>query len=98
MIHEIYNTLQEMNEELRAMRDIMEKKSGRTAEETEEYVSIITDYGDNQPCCEKLEILLSHTDWCRLRHQKCYRDLMIFLESLKIPGDIDIPDETETNK
>ena len=28
-----------------------------------------------------------HTDWCRLRHQKCYRDLMIFLESLKIPDE-----------
>lgn len=48
MIHEIYNTLQAMHEELRAMRDIMEKKSGGRDKNAARKVTVIVNRGNFQ--------------------------------------------------
>lgn len=90
MLHKIYSELLAIRQEISAVRNCLEKVN-KSTEEKKGHVTITTDYANNQPCCEVLEISLPHHDWCKLRRQPCYRDLMLFLESLQIQGKIDIP-------
>nr|DAV48368.1 MAG TPA: hypothetical protein [Caudoviricetes sp.] len=88
MLKKIYLELIAIHQELRALRQQgifggKLKKDGN--------VNVITEYANNEPCLEVLEISLQPHDWYKLTQQSCYRELKIFLENLQIPGSTDIP-------
>lgn len=41
-------------------------------------------YADNEIAEVKLEIFLSHRDWCEIQKKPCYQELIRYLNNIKI--------------